>query len=67
MTDYIGSNMLSLLLVVSNDISFIKILGASVIYFIHSSNIVDCTYPRLAQLEKFDASSIATVFKIAGK
>ena len=60
MTNYIGSNKLSLLLDESNDISIIKLLGLSIVYFSHVSNKVESNYLGLTQLEKCDASSIVT-------
>ena len=52
LTDDIGSNKLSLLLDESNDISIIKLLGVSIMYFSDASNKVEFTYLGLAQLEK---------------
>ena len=63
LTDNIGSNTLSLLLDDCNDISIIKLLCVSVMYFIHSSNKVESTSLGLAQLDKCDASSIVAALK----
>ena len=64
LTDDIGSNKCSLSLDDSIDISIIKLLGVSMIYFRHASNKVESTYLGLAQLEKCDVSSIATALNI---
>ena len=62
-TDDVGSNKFSLLLDENNDISIIKLVGESVMYFSHASNKVESTYLGLAQLKTCDASSIATALK----
>ena len=63
LTDDIDSNKFSLLLYESNDISIIKLLGVSIMYFSHESNKVESTYLRLTHSEKCDASSIVTALK----
>ena len=57
-TDDVGSNKISLSLDENNDISIIKLLGVSVMYFSHASNKVESTSLGLAQSEKCDASRI---------
>lgn len=59
----IGNNKYSLLLDESNDISIVKVLGVSVIYYSNSTNKVVSTYLGLAQLEKCNAESIVTALK----
>ena len=62
LTNDIGNNVFSLLLDESN-ISFMKLLGVSVIYYSHASNKVESTYLGIALLEKCDADSIVTALK----
>ena len=54
---------ISLLLDEGNDISIIKLLGMSVIYFSHASNKVESTYLGPAHVEKCDAISIVTALR----
>ena len=63
LTDDIGCSKFSLLLGESNDISALKLLGVSTIYFSHASNKVESTYLALTQLEKCDSSRIVTALK----
>ena len=63
LTDYIGSNKSTLLLDECNDISIIKLIGVSIMYFSHESNKVKSTYLGLAQLEKCDASIVTAFLK----
>ena len=48
LTDNIGSNKFSLLLDECNDISVMKLLGVSIIYFSHASNKLESTYVGFA-------------------
>ena len=59
----VGSNKFSLLLDESNDISVIKMLGVTIIYFSDKTGRVVSTYLGLVHLEKCDAESIVIALK----
>jgi hypothetical protein len=59
----IGNNKFSLLLDEFNDISVLKVLGVSVIYYSNIKDKVVSTYLGLTHLEKCDAEGIVQALK----